>query len=222
MLVQFFFELRSAGVPVSITEFLMLLEALRARVAQLSAQDFYYLARACLVKDERHYDRFDRVFAQVFAGAEGAFAQLLAEVPAEWLQSLAARTFSEEEKRRIESLGGWDKLLETLRERLREQQERHEGGNKWIGTGGTSPFGAHGYNPEGIRIGAGGSGKRRAVKVWDERDFRNFDDTRGTGHAQSEARAAQAAAVSRARARPISSTSRAPSMRRRATPGCWT
>ena len=176
MLVRFFFELRAAGVPVSLTEFLILLEALQARVAEVSAQDFYYLARACLVKDERHYDRFDRVFAQVFAGAERAFAQLVASVPAEWLQSLGARMFSEEEKRRIESLGGWDKLLETLRERLREQQERHEGGNKWIGTGGTSPFGANGFNPEGVRIGQGRSGNRRAVKVWDKREFANFDD----------------------------------------------
>jgi uncharacterized protein len=176
VLVQFFFELRAAGVPVSITEFLMLLEALRERVAQVSAQDFYYLARACLVKDERHYDRFDRTFAQVFAGAERAFAQLLATIPAEWLQSLGARMFSEEEKRRVEALGGWDKLLETLKERLREQQERHEGGNKWIGTGGTSPFGANGYNPEGVRIGQDRSGNRRAVKVWDKREFANFDD----------------------------------------------
>jgi uncharacterized protein len=176
MLVQFFFELRRAGVPVALNEFLVLLEALRARVAQLSAQDFYYLARACLVKDERHYDRFDRVFAEVFAGAEKLFAQLLAQVPAEWLESLAARAFSEEEKRRVEALGGWDKLLETLRARLREQQERHEGGNKWIGTGGTSPFGAHGYNPQGVRIGQGASGNRRAVKVWERREFRNLDD----------------------------------------------
>jgi uncharacterized protein len=176
VLVQFFFELRAAGVPVSITEFLMLLEALRERVARVSAQDFYYLARACLVKDERHYDRFDRTFAQVFAGAERAFAQLVATIPAEWLQSLGARVFSEEEKRRIEALGGWDKLLETLRQRLREQQERHEGGNKWIGTGGTSPFGAHGFNPQGIRIGGDHSGNRRALKVWDKREFANFDD----------------------------------------------
>ncbi|HEY2809284.1 MAG TPA: VWA domain-containing protein [Steroidobacteraceae bacterium] len=177
MLVQFFFELRAAGVPVSITEFLMLLEALQQRVAQVSAQDFYYLARACLVKDERHYDRFDRTFARVFAGAERVFTQLMATVPAAWLQSLAARMFSEEEKRRIGALGGWDKLLQTLRERLREQQERHEGGNKWIGTGGTSPFGANGFNPEGVRIGQDPSGNRRAVKVWDKREFANFDDT---------------------------------------------
>ena len=141
MLVRFFFELRAAAVPVSITEFLALLEALRARVAEVSAQDFYYLSRACLVKDERHYDRFDRVFAEVFRGAEQAFAQLLAGVPAEWLQPLAARVFSEEERRLVTALGGWDRLLETLRQRLREQQQRH------------------------------------AVKVWERREYRNFDDT---------------------------------------------
>jgi uncharacterized protein with von Willebrand factor type A (vWA) domain len=177
MLVNFFFELRQSGVPVTVTEFLTLLEALRERVAWVSAQDFYYLARLCLVKDERHYDRFDRVFAQVFAGAEKLFEQIVAQIPEEWLRSLGARTLTEEEKRKVEALGGWDKLLETLRERLREQQERHQGGSKWIGTGGTSPFGANGYNPEGIRIGQQGSGNRRAVKVWDQREYRNFDDT---------------------------------------------
>jgi len=177
MLVNFFFELRQSGVPVTVTEFLTLLEALRERVAWVSAQDFYYLARLCLVKDERHYDRFDRVFAQVFEGAEKLFEQIVAQIPEEWLQSLGARTLSEEEKRKIEALGGWNKLLETLRERLREQKERHQGGNKWIGTGGTSPFGANGYNPEGIRIGQQGSRNRRAVKVWDQREYRNFDDT---------------------------------------------
>lgn len=184
MLVSFFFELRQSGVPVTITEFLTLLEGLahgsaglRERVAWLSAQDFYYLARICLVKDERYYDRFDRVFAETFDGAEKLFAQLMEQVPAEWLKALAGRTLSEEEKRKVEALGGWEKLLETLRERLREQKERHQGGNKWIGTGGTSPFGAYGYNPEGIRIGQPGSGSRRAVKVWDQREYRNFDDT---------------------------------------------
>jgi uncharacterized protein with von Willebrand factor type A (vWA) domain len=177
MLVNFFFELRQSGVPVTVTEFLTLLAALQQRVAWVSAQDFYYLARLCLVKDERHYDRFDRVFAQIFEGAEKLFEQIVAQIPAEWLQSLGARTLSEEEKRKIEALGGWNKLLETLRERLREQQERHQGGNKWIGTGGTSPFGANGYNPEGIRIGQQGSRNRRAVKVWDQREYRNFDDT---------------------------------------------
>ena len=177
MLVRFFLELRGAGVPVSITEFLTLLEALGARVAGTSAGDFYYLARASLVKDERHYDRFDVVFAQVFAGAERRFAELIAEVPAEWLQALTRRVLSEEDKRRVEALGGWEQLLETLRQRLREQQERHEGGNRWIGTGGTSPFGGHGFNPEGIRIGQQRSGERRAVKVWERRDYRNLDDS---------------------------------------------
>jgi uncharacterized protein len=177
VLVRFFFELRAGGVPVSITEFLTLLTALRARVARTSAQDFYYLARACLVKDERHYDRFDRAFAQVFAGAERVFAELCATVPGEWLQALAARVLSAEEKRRVEALGGWERLLETLRERLREQHERHEGGAKWIGTGGTSPFGAQGFNPEGIRIGQQHSRERRAVKVWERREYRNLDDT---------------------------------------------
>ena len=177
MLVNFFFELRQSGVPVTVTEFLTLLEGLRERVAWVSAQDFYYLARLCLVKDERHYDRFDRVFAEFFQGAEKLFQQLVAQVPEEWLEALGERILSEEEKRKIQSLGGWDKLMETLRERLREQQERHEGGNKWIGTGGTSPFGANGYNPEGIRIGQQGSRNRRAVKVWDQREYRNFDDS---------------------------------------------
>ena len=177
MLVRFFFELRSAGIPVSITEFLALLAALDARVAEVSAQDFYYLARACLVKDERHYDRFDRVFAEVFAGAEHAFAQLIASVPEEWLRSLGARVFSEEEKQRVAALDGWEQLLATLRQRLAEQQGRHQGGSRWIGTGGTSPFGSGGYNPEGVRIGPAGSGARRAVKVWERREFRNLDDT---------------------------------------------
>jgi len=177
VLVHFFFELRAAGVPVSITEFLALLEGLRARLAEMSAQDFYYLARAALVKDERHYDRFDRVFAEVFQGAERLFAELVREVPAEWLQSFAARLLSVEERRRIETLGGWHKLLETLRARLAEQQERHQGGNKWIGTGGTSPFGAGGFNPEGVRFGAQAKGERRAVKVWERREYRNLDDT---------------------------------------------
>jgi uncharacterized protein len=177
VLVRFFFELRTAGIPVSITEFLALLAALDARVAEVSAQDFYYLARACLVKDERHYDRFDRVFARIFHGAEQAFAQLAATVPAEWLQSLAVRVFTEEERRRVQALGGWEKLLATLRERLHEQQQRHAGGNRWIGSGGTSPFGAGGFNPEGIRIGGQGPGARRAVKVWEQREYRNFDDS---------------------------------------------
>jgi uncharacterized protein with von Willebrand factor type A (vWA) domain len=177
VLTRFFFDLRAAGVPVTVTEFLTLLEGLRQRVVWISAQDFYYFARTCLVKDERHYDRFDRVFAATFEGAENLFARIVAEVPADWLKSLTDRVLSEEEKQRVQSLGGWEQLLETLRARLREQKERHEGGNKWIGTGGTSPFGADGFNPEGVRIGASKSRQGRAAKVWDAREYRNFDDT---------------------------------------------
>ena len=177
MLINFFFELREGGVPVTLTEFLTLLEALRERVADVSALDFYYLARICLVKDERHFDRFDRVFAHVFEGAEKLFAQLIPAIPAEWLKAMTQRNLTEEEKAKIEALGGWDKLLETLRERLREQKERHEGGKKWIGTAGTSPFGAQGFNPEGIRIGQAGSRNGSAVKVWERREYRNFDDS---------------------------------------------
>jgi uncharacterized protein len=176
MLVGFFFELRRAGVPVSLTEFLALLEALRLRVAHLSALEFYHLARLCLIKDERYFDRFDRVFAQVFAGAEQAFAELIAQVPAHWLAMLTEQHLSAEERQKVEALGGWERLLETLRTRLREQQEQHAGGNKWIGTGGTSPFGSGGYNPEGIRIGQQGARQRRAVKVWERREYRNLDD----------------------------------------------
>jgi uncharacterized protein with von Willebrand factor type A (vWA) domain len=177
MLTRFFFDLREAGVPVTVTEFLTLLEGLKARVVWISAKQFYYFARTCLVKDERHYDRFDRVFAATFEGAEQLFARILAEVPADWLQALTDRTLTDEEKERVKSLGGWEQLLETLRARLREQEERHEGGNKWIGTAGTSPFGAAGFNPEGVRIGQSKGRNRRAVKVWDAREYRNFDDT---------------------------------------------
>ena len=181
MLVRFFFDLRTAGVPVSLTEFLSLLPALEARVASCSAEEFYWLARLALVKDERHFDRFDRVFAQHFEGAERLFEKIIAEVPADWLKQLAERVLSEEERRKIEALGSWDKLLETLRQRLAEQKERHEGGSKWIGTGGTSPFGSGGYNPEGVRIGDAGKRQRRAVKVWESREYRNFDDQREIG-----------------------------------------
>src|SRR3954463_7942161 len=177
MLVKFFFELRKGGVPVTLTEFLTLLEGLRAGVAWASARDFYFLARTTLVKDERHYDRFDRVFAEIFNGAQKLFEEIVATVPDEWLRALAASTLTEEEKNKVEALGGWEKLLETLRARLQEQKERHEGGNKWIGTAGTSPFGANGYNPEGVRIGQARSRNRSAVKVWDAREYRNFDDS---------------------------------------------
>lgn len=177
MLVPFFFKLRESGVPVSITEFLSLLQALQARVAGPSAEDFYYLSRACLVKDERHFDRFDRAFAAHFKGAEELFETMMKSIPEEWLRRMGERTLSEEEKAQIQALGGWDKLIETLKQRLAEQKERHQGGNKWIGTGGTSPFGAYGYNPEGIRIGQDESRNKSAVKVWDQREFKNLDDT---------------------------------------------
>jgi uncharacterized protein with von Willebrand factor type A (vWA) domain len=177
MLISFFFLLREGGVPVSITEFLTLLEALKAQLANSNVDDFYYLSRSCLVKDERHFDRFDRVFGTYFKGIEGLMEGLLAKIPEDWLRRAAERMLTDEEKAKIEALGGWDKLMETLKERLKEQKGRHEGGNKWIGTGGTSPFGAFGYNPEGIRIGQDSSRNKSAVKVWDQRDYRNLDDT---------------------------------------------
>jgi uncharacterized protein with von Willebrand factor type A (vWA) domain len=176
MLIRFFHMLRAGGVPVSLTEFLALLEALEARIVGLSAEDFYWLSRTILVKDERFYDRFDQVFAAHFRGAEQLFEQLVVDIPEEWLARSAALFLSDEEKVRIEALGGWDRLMEAFRSRLEEQKKRHAGGNKWIGTGGTSPFGADGYNPEGIRIGQQASRNRRAVKVWDRRDFANLDD----------------------------------------------
>ncbi len=177
MLVAFFFALRRAGIPVSITEFLVLLEAFERRVAGFSVDDFYYLARATLVKDERHFDRYDRAFGAHFKGLEALFDEVVGAVPEAWLERQAELYLSEEEKRRIEALGGWERLMETLRSRLEEQRERHEGGSKWIGTAGRSPFGAYGYNPEGVRIGQDRSRHRRAVKVWDRREYRNLDDT---------------------------------------------
>lgn len=179
MFNKLFFELRSARVPVSLNEYLTLLGAVQAGCANYSVTDFYYLARATLVKDERFLDRFDQVFGTVFKGVESISAEDLsttADIPEEWLRKLAERMLTEEEKQQIQSLGGWDKLMETLKKRLEEQKGRHQGGNKWIGTAGTSPFGAHGYNPEGVRIGQDRSRHRRAVKVWDQRDFRNLAD----------------------------------------------
>jgi uncharacterized protein len=176
MLVKFFFLLRKTGVPVSITELLTLLEALKAGLGDTSAERFYYLARTCLVKDERFYDRYDRAFAAHFKGVEDLFSKLERELPADWLEKLAVREFSEEEKAEIEAMGGWEKLMETLKKRLEEQKERHQGGNKWIGTAGTSPYGAFGFNPEGVRIGQDGGRNRSAVKVWDKREFANLDD----------------------------------------------
>ncbi len=178
MLLRFLEMLREAGVPVSLGEFLALLEAMKARLASLSVDEFYLLARTVLVKDERHYDRYDRVFAAHFRGIEQAFATLSsAAIPDEWLRRQAELVLSPEERAKIEAMGGIEALLKALEERLREQKGRHEGGNKWVGTGGRSPFGNGGFNPEGVRIGQQGSGQRRAVKVWEQREFRNLDDS---------------------------------------------
>src|ERR1700745_2994697 len=177
MFLQFFTSLRDAQVPVTLREYLTLMEALDADLADQSVENFYYLSRAALVKDERNLDKFDRVFGTVFKGLESLLeAMEKAEIPAEWLRKLAEKYLTEEEKKQIEAMG-WDKLMETLRKRLEEQKGRHQGGNKWIGTAGTSPFGAHGYNPEGVRIGQGESRHVRAVKVWDNRECRNLDDS---------------------------------------------
>jgi hypothetical protein len=175
MFTTFFLELREARVPVSLREYLTLMEAMRAKVAGYSVEDFYYLARTALVKDEKNLDKFDRVFGHCFNGIETP-PEDGAEIPEEWLRKLAEKLLTEEEKAQIQALGGWEKLMETLRQRLAEQKGRHQGGSKWIGTAGTSPFGAYGYNPEGIRIGQDESRHRRAVKVWDKREFKNLDD----------------------------------------------
>ena len=180
MLADFFFQLRDAGLKTSITEYLTLLEALKSDQANCSVDDFYYLSRSCLVKDEMLFDRFDRVFGVFFKNMEDALDFDELEIPLEWLKSQGARLLSAEEKQKIEALGGWEKLLEEFRKRAEEQRERHEGGNKWIGTRGTSPYGHDGYNPEGIRIG-GQSRHGRAVKVWERRQFRNLDDQREIG-----------------------------------------
>ena len=175
MLVDFFYKVRAYQVPVTIREFLDLLRAMKAEVIYGSIDDFYSLARITLVKDEKHFDKFDRAFADYFEGIQ-SLDEILGEVPEDWLKKLAEKNLSDEEKAMIESLGGFEKLMETLKERLEEQKKRHQGGNKWIGTAGTSPFGAYGYNPEGVRIGQHESRHRRAVKVWDKREFKNFDD----------------------------------------------
>jgi uncharacterized protein with von Willebrand factor type A (vWA) domain len=176
MFFSFFTELRAAKIPVSLREYLTLMEVMQRRAAGYSTEEFYYVSRAALVKDERHLDRFDRVFGKCFDGIE-TFTEPKADIPEEWLRKLAERFLTEEEKKLVAALGGWEKLIETLRRRLAEQKARHQGGGKWIGTAGTSPFGAHGYNPEGVRIGQEQGRNRSAVKVWGRRDFRNLDDT---------------------------------------------
>jgi uncharacterized protein len=178
MFVDLFLELRKARVPVSLREYLTLLEAVKLGIASYSVDEFYYLSRSALVKDERNLDKFDMVFGHVFKGLEylsDIFG--VEDVPEDWLRALAEKMLTDEEKAEIEALGGWEKLMETLKKRLEEQQGRHEGGNKWIGTAGTSPFGAYGYNPEGVRIGQEEGREGKAVKVWDRRDYKNLDDS---------------------------------------------
>ncbi|MDX2263958.1 MAG: VWA domain-containing protein [Hyphomicrobiales bacterium] len=188
MLLAFFEELRRARVPVSVKEHLMLMEALAADLADKRMEDFYYLARAALVKDERLLDKFDRVFARVFQGVETTAELTPQTIPEEWLKALTERVLTDEEKAEIEALGGWEKIMEELKKRLEEQKGRHQGGSKWIGTGGTSPFGAYGYNPAGVRIGQAGNRNFRAVKVWDKREFKDLD-----GDVQLGARSMQVA-----------------------------
>jgi uncharacterized protein with von Willebrand factor type A (vWA) domain len=176
MLTDFFLKLKSHKLPVSIKEWLTLLEAMQKNVISPSIDEFYYLSRIALVKDEANFDKFDRAFGEYFQGVESV-AGLELDFPLEWLLKQAELNLTEEEKAMIEAMGGWDKLMETLKKRLEEQKARHQGGNKWIGTAGTSPFGAYGYNPEGIRIGQDKSRNRSAVKVWDQREYRNLDDS---------------------------------------------
>src|SRR6188508_133712 len=176
MLIDFFLKLKSHKLPVSIKEYLTLLEAMGKDVIGPSIDEFYYLSRAALVKDEANFDKFDRAFGEFWQGVE-TIPGIETEIPLEWLLKQVELHLTEEQKKEIAALGGWEKLMETLRQRLEEQKGRHQGGNKWIGTGGTSPFGAYGYNPEGIRIGQHESRNRRAVKVWDQREFKNLDDS---------------------------------------------
>jgi len=180
MFLPFFDNLRRSGVPVSLREYLAFLEGMQAGLVTYDVEGFYYLARTAMVKDERHMDRFDQAFAASFKGIEDIPLDAVVEaldLPREWLEKLAEKHLSAEERAEIEALGGFDKLMETLKERLKEQQGRHQGGSKWVGTAGTSPFGAYGYNPEGVRIGQEESRHQRAVKVWDKREFRNLDDS---------------------------------------------
>ncbi len=180
MFLPFFDNLRNAGIPVSLREFLSFLEGIKAGLITYDIEGFYILARTTMVKDERHLDKFDRAFAATFSGLEDIPAEAVmnaVDIPADWLEKMAEKHLSDAEKAEIEALGGFDKLMETLKKRLEEQKARHQGGNKWVGTAGTSPFGAYGYNPEGVRIGQDKSRHQRAVKVWDKREFRNLDDT---------------------------------------------
>lgn len=176
MFINFFLELRENKVPATLREYLTLLEAMKANVAGFRVEDFYYLSRSCLVKDEKNLDKFDRVFGKCFNGLDFVSDEQQHEIPEDWLKKLAEKVLTPEEMAEIEAMGGFDELMETLKKRLEEQEKRHQGGNKWIGTAGTSPFGAYGYNPEGVRIGQKESRHRRAVKVWDKREYKNLDD----------------------------------------------
>ena len=176
MFFRLFEAMRAAKLPVSLKEYLALMEAMDKHVIADDVNEFYYLSRSLLVKDERNLDKFDLVFSEVFKGLEST-DDLKADIPEDWLKALSERFLTEEEKKQIEALGGWDKLMETLRKRLEEQKSRHEGGSKWIGSRGTSPFGNSGYNPEGVRIGQREGRQGRAVKVWDKREYKNLDDT---------------------------------------------
>ena len=180
MFLPFFENLRRANVPVSMREFLAFLEGMKAGLATYDVEAFYFLARATMVKDERHLDRFDQAFSATFKGLEDIPAEAVmnaVDIPADWLTKMAEKHLSDAEKAEIEALGGFEKLMETLKQRLEEQKGRHQGGSKWVGTAGTSPFGAYGYNPEGVRIGQHESRHKRATKVWDKREFRNLDDS---------------------------------------------
>jgi uncharacterized protein len=176
MFATFFHELKAAKVPVTLKEYLTLMEALQADLADQRVEHFYYLSRATLVKDERHLDKFDQVFGHVFKGLELMSDAVDAAIPEEWLRAVTSLYLSEEDKKKIEALGGWDKIMEELKKRLAEQKGRHQGGSKWIGTGGTSPYGAEGYNPAGVRIGQKENRNFRALKVWDKREFKDLDD----------------------------------------------
>ena len=220
MLVDFFFKLRAYGVPVTLRELLDLLGALDARVIHGSLHDFYALSRLCLIKDETHYDRFDLAFRDFFNGVQ-RLDEILGEIPYDWLRKEAERLLTDEEKAQIKSLGGLEQLMRTLAERLAEQEKRHQGGSRMIGTAGILPFGAYGYNPEGVRIGQDENRHRRAVKVWDERQFRNLADDVELGTRNLKVACASCAA-SPAQVRPRSSTSTRLSAVPPATPDCWT
>jgi len=183
MFIDFFLKLRDVGVPCSLREYLTLVEAVDSGYADFDLNGFYFLSRSAMVKDERNLDKFDRVFGEVFKGIETPEGEEGAthDIPEEWLRKLSEKILTDEEKKQIEAMGGWDKLMETLQKRLEEQKKRHQGGSKWIGTGGTSPFGAYGYNPEGVRIGQDENRNFSAVKVWDKREFKNLDDTLALG-----------------------------------------